>query len=132
MTGIGTTPLYHGTYRVIERFRASRYEGAVGAYFTASLDEAWSHAQCSCLEDEDVPTVICAKVDIRNPVRLYGIESQEISEEDAAAYLSAGFDGAVGVDSAGRIYEYVAFDPDQIVIEEVLQERLEETRAFAK
>lgn len=120
MDHIPDMPLYHGSYRRIDRFHPVRYEGAAGIYFTASIDVAWDFARGACLDEADDPTVMCVRLDLRNPVVLPGISSQVISEDDVAAYREAGYDGAVGMDENGQIYEYVAFDPEQIVVEDVL------------
>lgn len=119
---VGDISLYHGSYRRIDRFHPVRYEGAAGIYFTASIEVAWDYARGACLDEGDVPTVMCVRLDVRNPVVLRGISSQVISEDDVAAYREAGYDGAVGMDESGQIYEYVAFDPEQIVVDDVLSE----------
>lgn len=131
MDGIGDIALYHGSYRRIETFHPIRYVGAAGVYFTPSLEQAWEYARGACIDDGDAPTVMCVRIDVRHPVVLRGIASQEIPEADVASYREAGYDGAVGVDDEGVVYEYVAFDPEQIVIEEVLVGRLDEAAAHA-
>jgi hypothetical protein len=119
---VGENLHYHGSHRKIDRFHPVRYEGAAGIYFTDSVDVAWEFARGACLDEGDAPTVMCVRLDLRNPIVLAGMRSQVISEIDVAAYREAGYDGAVGVDDDGQIYEYVAFDPDQVVVEDILSE----------
>jgi hypothetical protein len=131
MDDIGDITLFHGSYRRIETFHPIRYVGAAGVYFTPSLEQAWEYARNACMDDGDAPTVMCVRIDVTNPVVLKGVASQEIPEVDVAAYREAGYDGAVGVDEDGVVYEYVAFGSEQVVIEEVLVGCLDDATAYA-
>jgi hypothetical protein len=88
-----------------------------GIYFTPDVDDAWSYADNGCIEEGDVQTVMTANLTIRNPIRLFGIESQVLSTDRIAELKAQGYDAVYGVSGRnGRIYEIAVFDPEQIEI----------------
>ena len=89
-----------------------------GIYFTASFEEAVSLACGNCVDAEDVPTVMVAHLDIRNPFPMEGIASQVISEPERDELIARGFDGVIGTHE-GSAFEYVAFHPSQVTIIDV-------------
>lgn len=107
--------LFHGSYHAITAFRPLRWDGVGGIYFTARIDDAWDYAETNCVDEDDVPTVISVHLRIRNPKRLVGMESHVLEVERINEIKAAGHDGVIGVDEAGLPFEYVAFDPAQII-----------------
>jgi hypothetical protein len=108
-------PLFHGSYHEIRQFRPERWPDIVGIYFTPSFGDAVRLAQDNCVDEDDVPTVMEAHVDIRNPFLMYGIESHVISEHRRDELIALGHDGVIGI-SEGVPFEYVAFDPAQVAV----------------
>lgn len=108
---------YHGSYKEITRFSPLRYEGVGGIYFTFDVDDAWDYAENGCIEEGDVPTVMKANLRIKNPFRMYGIASQELTTDQIAEIKGLGHDAVFGVsNSHGQVYEVAVFDPEQIAI----------------
>lgn len=113
--------LYHGSCKEIREFLPFRYEDAAGIYFTDNFDDAVDLARCNCIEDGDVPTVMVAHVDIKNPFLMYGMESHEISFSRRDELIALGrHDGVIGINpTTGERFEFVAFDPKQVTVTEV-------------
>jgi len=108
---------YHGSYKEVSAFSALRYEGVGGIYFTPDIDDAWCYADAGCIEEGDVQTVMTANLTIRNPIRLFGIESQVLSVDRIAELKAQGYDAVYGISGDdGAIYEIAVFDPEQIEV----------------
>jgi hypothetical protein len=109
-------PFYHGSCREIRAFSPLRWQGVGGIYLTADRADAEDYARCACIEDGDVPTVMTAYLRMTNPATLAGTASQELTTDLIAGLKARGHDGVVGTNNKGEVYEYVAFDPDQVEI----------------
>lgn len=60
-------------------------------------------------------------LDVVNPIRLTGIASQQLTIEQIRDFSAQGYDGVFGVDSDGKIFEYVPFTTDQVKLVDVEQ-----------
>ena len=108
---------YHGSYKEVSAFSALRYEGVGGIYFTFDVDDAWDYADNGCIEEGDIPTVMTANLTIRNPVRLFGTDSQVLTIDRIADLKAQGYDAVYGIaGNDGAVYEIAVFDPEQIEV----------------
>lgn len=116
---------YHGSCRQIDRFSPLRYGSVGGIYFTADLSDAWNYAEMVCIEEGDEETVMAVHLKLVNPTRMSGIDSHELSVDLIDELKSKGYDGVVGIDaSSGQPFEYVVFDPEQVVTQHILRRGL--------
>jgi hypothetical protein len=108
-------PLFHGSSREIRTFGPLRTYDTAGIYFTPKYEDAADWAHCNSIEEGDNPTVMTAHLDIRNPFRMEGIDSQVISVERLDELIALGYDGVIGyIDDTP--FEYVAFNAEQVRI----------------
>lgn len=101
--------LFHGTARPGASFKAEHTRA--GIYFSSKLKDAEEYARSDAeFYDPAEPKVIVAELSLKNPKRVHGIESQELSREQIQKFKDEGYDGLVsGV-------EYVVFDPAQVKV----------------
>ncbi|MDU8351159.1 hypothetical protein RYA05_04520 [Pseudomonas syringae pv. actinidiae] len=108
--------VYHGTARLDRAFRTHRFYDAAGAYFTDSYACALDYAEMDGSIDGDPHYVIEAYVRLLNPVRLYGIDSHIISDQQLAEFVALGHDGVLGMTDDDVVFEFVVFDPANIAV----------------
>lgn len=108
-------PLFHGSCREIRTFAPLRTHDTAGIYFASKYEDAADWAHCNSIEEGDSPTVMTVHLDIHNPFRMEGIESQVISVERRDELIALGYDGVVGYANDTPL-EYVAFSPEQVRI----------------
>ena len=107
--------VYHGTARENPDFRPARGGRLGGIYFAPSAAEAGEHAEMDSEIDGGSPFVIPVYLSVKNPkVFTASIESQEFDLEQMHEWERQGFDGVIGMSSAGRIVEIAAFRLEQI------------------
>jgi hypothetical protein len=103
--------VYHGTARKGTEFKKLGEHHRAGIYFSTRYSDAkyYAEADAESLHDAE-PKVIHARLRIKNPKEITGIDSQELTVELIRNLQKEGYDGIrSGV-------EWVAFDPDQIEV----------------